>query len=352
MIKFNKGTKTIIVVGTGGVGKTTTAAAISTGLACAGFKVLVVTIDPSLRLAQAIGFKPNGIIQKIEIDSKYNLKSGELYASTVNHEIVFQYFLTQAMGSKSNEIQIKKITENRLFKQLSTKLSRSQDFTTLFYLYTQSISKKYDYIVLDTPPAEHTWTFLKAPAKLSALFNSEILVWFTKTGNKPSSFFSKILKQGTEKAFDILKLLTGSEFFNELKLFFEAIQNWQTPIQNTIAECQKLLMSIETEFVLITNFDQNKFKDSLSLSRKIYNEGYNLSHMIINLIPDWTDEKSNEHSDEIENYRKLYKQTMKTMLDQISDSEQHLKVYKSMNLSQNINHAEMYTIYKNIEKIN
>ncbi len=345
-MEFQAKTKTIIFIGTGGVGKTTTAAAIGYGKAMEGYKVLVITIDPSQRLAQAMNFTPNGKIQKIPTPKA----RGSLHASTINHTQVFTDFLERASQKTATEKDAKAIYKNKLFKQLSTKLSQSQDFTTLFYLYDQVQSDQYDYVILDTPPAQHTLSFLKAPEKIAVLFSEEISSWFRMPVDG-SSVFKKILNQGSMKILNILQMLTGSEFLNELKSFFDQIQNWQKPLRDLINDCQRLLVSPLTEFVLVTSFDQHKFELTKELSQKIHNEGYNLTHLIINMVPDWLDEKTEFKQDVIESFRKTYQSTLNNMTRQLSYFHKHLNVYKSYNLSQNVTHADLFKIYNQIHSI-
>lgn len=340
-------TKTIIFIGTGGVGKTTTAASVAFGKAMEGFKVLVITIDPSKRLAQAMNFTPNGKVQKIPTPKA----KGSLYASTIDHKQVFADFLEKASQKSGAEKDTQAIYKNKLFKQLSTKLAQSQDFTTLFYLYNHVESEKFDYVILDTPPAQHTLGFLKAPEKIAILFSDEISSWFRISSEKENSLLKKVLNQGSLKVLNVLKLLTGSEFLNELKSFFDRIQSWQKPLRDLIYDCQRLLVSSTTEFVLVTNFDQHKFELTKELSQKIYSDGYNLTHLIINMVPDWLDETTDYKHDTVESFRKLYQSTFKNMTRQLTYFHKNLNVYKSYNLSQNVTHADLFKIYNQIRRI-
>lgn len=347
-MQFNPKTKTIIFIGTGGVGKTTTAAAVAFGKAMEGYKVLVITIDPSKRLAQAMNFKPNGLVQKIPLGEKNSSgqkTKGSLHASTIDHEKVFFDFLKAGASKNSAQSDINKIQNNRLFKQLSTRLSQSQDFTTLFYLYHHVQSSQFDYVILDTPPAQHTWSFLQAPQKLATLFSDDITSWFRSSSEKSPSLFKKILHQGTLQALNALQMLTGSDFLNELKSFFDSVYVWQKPLKELVLNCQKLLIADTTEFVLVTSFDQNKFELTQSLSQKIYNEGYNLTHLIVNMTPEWLEEKSLSKDPTVESFRALYQNTLKQVSQKLSHLHRHLKVYKSFNLSQNMTHADLYKIY-------
>lgn len=344
---FQTKTKTIIFIGTGGVGKTTTAASVAFGKAMEGFKVLVITIDPSQRLAQAMNFIPNGKVQKIPTPKA----KGSLYASTIDHKQVFTDFLEKASQKTASEKDAKAIYKNKLFKQLSTKLSQSQDFTTLFYLYNHVESEKFDYVILDTPPAQHTLGFLKAPEKIAILFSDEISSWFRISAEEDTSLFKKVLNQGSLKALNVLQLLTGSEFLTELKSFFDRIQSWQKPLRDLIYDCQRLLVSPTTEFVLVTNFDQHKFDLTKDLSQKVHSDGYNLTHLIINMVPDWLDEKTAYKHETVESFRELYLSTFKNMTRQLSYFHKHLNVYKSYNLSQNVTHADLFKIYNQIHRI-
>ena len=346
-MEFQHKTKTIIFIGTGGVGKTTTAASIAYGKAIEGYKVLVITIDPSWRLAQTMNFIPNGQVQKIHTPKA----KGSLYASTIDHEKVFASFLQKASQNSGSSIDLQSIYKNKLFKQLSTKLSRSQDFTTLFYLYNHVESQIFDYVILDTPPAQHTLIFLNASRKIDILFSDEISSWFRTSTENKNSLIHKVFYQGSLKVFNTLQLLTGSEFLNELKSFFEHIQQWQKPLRDLIYNCQRLLVSPTTEFVLVTNFDQHKFELTKELSQKIYNDGYNLTHLIINMVPDWLDEKTDYKNETIESFRKLYQSTFKNMTHQLSYFHKHLNVYKSYNLSQNVTHVDLFKMYNQISRI-
>lgn len=165
MFEIKPTTKTIISIGTGGVGKTTMSAALAVGLSNQGKKVLVLTIDPSQRLAQALGIKSDGEV--------YTVKEN-LFACTVNHEKVFKEFIFKAAAKSMSVVDTEKLLKNKLYQQLSTQLSGSQEFTSLFKLNEFVQSQKYDIVILDTPPAQHTWNFLTAPEKLARLFNEGV----------------------------------------------------------------------------------------------------------------------------------------------------------------------------------
>lgn len=340
MIKVAATTKTIICIGTGGVGKTTMAAAMASGLS-EEKKVLVLTIDPSLRLAQALGIKPDGEIYKVK---------NNLFACTLNHEKAFHEFVLKAANHSASSEEVDKLLNNKLYKQLSTQLSGSQDFSALFKLNEYVQSKEYDIVILDTPPAQHTWNFLHAPEKIGQLFNEGVAQWFRDPEQKDTSFFKRVLNTGTTQVLKVLENLTGSEFVKELGIFFRAIQRWQTPLEKQVGDCHKLLTAKTTEFVLVTALDPSRITEALRLSAEIEKQGYNLKSIIINRVPLWIKEEVT--AGPVVRYVKYLKALEAKLLGSKSKFGAHLKVYKSHEVSHNQMHVEnLSDIYHRIELI-
>lgn len=340
MMKIAASTKTIICIGTGGVGKTTMAASIASGLS-EHKKVLVLTIDPSLRLAQALGIKPDGEVYKVK---------NNLFACTLNHEKAFHEFVLKAASHTATPEEIEKLLQNKLYKQLSTQLSGSQDFSALFKLNEFVQSKEYDIVILDTPPAQHTWHFLHAPEKLGQLFNEGVAQWFRDPEQKDTSFFKRILNTGTTQVLKVLENLTGSEFVKELAIFFRAIQRWQTPLEKQVSDCHKLLTARSTEFMLVTALDPSRISEALRLSSQIEKQGYNLKSIIINRVPAWIKEEIS--AGPVVRYVNYLKALEARLLGSKSKFSPHLKVYKSHELSHNQLHVEnLSDIYHHIELV-
>lgn len=340
MIKLSAKTKTVICIGTGGVGKTTMAATLAAGLS-KDRKVLVLTIDPAKRLAQALGIKADGKVYKVK---------NNLYASTLNHEEAFKEFVMLAAEKHATKEEIEKVLNNKLYQQLSTQLSGSQDFSSLFQLNQYVQSGEYDVVILDTPPAQHTWHFLHAPEKIAQLFNEGVAQWFRDPDQKNAGLLKKLLNTGTQQVLRILETLTGSEFVKELSVFFKAIQKWQTPLEKQVWDCHKLLIANSTEFLLVTALDPSRISEARRLSMEIEKQGYNLKNIIINRVPEWINEEVSSES--ILGYVEYLKALEKQLLGSKSKFGPHLKVYKSHELSHNQLHVEnLSDIYHNIEPI-
>lgn len=311
--------KVLVCVGSGGVGKTTVAASLAVMAAEEGKRVLVLTIDPAKRLAQTLGIEGTKDITKVP---GQNFK-GELYASVIDHKKTFDDFVSRA-AQKSEAA--KKIFQNSLYKQLSTNLSGSQEFTALEKLYACFESGDFDLIILDTPPTKHAIDFLSAPQKLAALFSEGVAKWFRDPEGKKSGFFGHLLQTGTRQVLKVLETLTGSQFIRELGDFFVNIEQWQGKLLQRTIEVQRMLVAPTTKFVLVTSFDQAKLKEAEYFSREIKKGGYHLDTVILNRIfPYWLDLRTgSEKNGPDQQLVDLYKQ-MKSFYNQRDALYQHFE---------------------------
>lgn len=276
-------TKILVCVGSGGVGKTTVAASLAVLAAKEGKKVLVLTIDPAKRLAQTLGIEGTKDVTRVPgQDFK-----GELYASVIDHKKTFDDFVARA-AKKSEAVE--KIYKNKLYQQLSTSLSGSQEFTALEKLYSIYESQAFDLIILDTPPTKHALDFLQAPQKLSALFTEGVAKWFRDPAGKKTSFIGKMLHTGTKQVLKALEVLTGSNFIHELGDFFINIEQWQEQLLKRTTEVHRMLTAPSTRFCLVTSFDQAKLKEAEFFSHQIRLGGHNLTTVVLNRVfPYWLD---------------------------------------------------------------
>ena len=283
--------------------------------------------------------------------------NGELWAGIVDHKKTFEWFVRRASGDASDNFDIEALLQNRLYQQLSNRLSGSQEFTSLISLYRFASSKQYDLVILDTPPSQHTWSFLRAPEKISALFNEGITSWFRHTNTEKKGLLKKILNLGTTQVLRTLETLTGSFFMKELSAFFTAIQKWQVPLEDYIMNCHRLLVSAETEFIMVTALDSSRINEAQKLSREIQKQGYRLTSVIINRIPTWAHLSSAEQltikSPRVVALIKYYESLENDLQNRLNHFKKSLKVYKCLELSQNTENAtDLQKNYNNIEAVN
>ncbi|MBX7231288.1 MAG: AAA family ATPase [Bdellovibrionales bacterium] len=262
----------VVCIGTGGVGKTTVSAALGMAAAKGGKRVLVLTVDPAQRLADALGIQKNG-----EDVVVAHYKSGSLSAALVDSKLIFTQFIEKF---SSNPESAKKLINNRLFQQLMTHLSGTQEFTAMERLLNSVTLNKYDLIILDTPPTQHAIDFLNAPEKIFRLLQSPLPQWFSKSHSL--GFWQKKIMQGSEKLFPLLEKVTGSHFLTELKDFFVSLGGLQETVVQHSLQVHGLLSSPQTSFILITALDQIKLFDAKELLQSLEKSGHRIEGIIVN----------------------------------------------------------------------
>ncbi len=278
MASWLKPLKVVICAGTGGVGKTTVAAAIALKAAQSGKRVLVLTIDPARRLADALGIRPHAEEQKVKISVK-----GELYAAMVDPETIFTDFVRRA--SPRPEVA-DRLLKNRLFRELASTLNGSQEFTSLERLLVAIESAKFDLIVLDTPPTQHALDFLKAPERIFSLFQESVTRWFLE--KEKQGFVQKVFHQGTKTVVAALEKITGSGFLRELSEFFTAAAAIQDQVASRSIAVHRLLAQPDTGFVLVSAFDEAKLHEAMEFAGDLESTGHHLKAIIINrALPRW-----------------------------------------------------------------
>ncbi len=270
--------KVLVCAGSGGVGKTTLSAALGLAMARKGKRVMVLTIDPSKRLAQALGFK--GEDSEVLVPHP----SGNLSAGLIQAEQIFDQFVRE---SCTDPALADKLLRNRLYRQLSRSLSGSQEFTSLEKLLKIYESGKYDIVLLDTPPAEHAMDFLKAPERIYSLFQDSITKWFIQSPNE-GPLWQRLMNRGTQTMLNALERITGASFIRELSDFFQSMSTLQSRVTERSMKVHRLLTGHQTGFLLVTGFDQAKLREATDFSKELKAGGYQMMGVIVNrAFPLW-----------------------------------------------------------------
>jgi anion-transporting ArsA/GET3 family ATPase len=272
--------RVLVCAGSGGVGKTTIAAALGVIGARRGLRVLVLTIDPARRLATALGLGgTRGAVSVPEQDYP-----GELWAEMIDPEAIFTDYIRRVAPS---ETVVRSILENKLYQQLSTTLSGSQEFTSLVRLHDAATSGRYDLVILDTPPAGHAVEFLEAPERLISVFDGRVARWLTGDSTY-GGVLGGLLRRGTHAALGTLQLLTGKAFIQELTGFFDGVRSIAGEIGGKSRLAHELLTARTTAFVLISGFDAAKLQEGEEFARSLEQQDYRLRAVIMNrAFPEW-----------------------------------------------------------------
>lgn len=327
--------KVIVSTGTGGVGKTTVSAALGALMARQGKKVLVLTIDPARRLAQALGLESSSF-EATRVEGVAG--TGELYASMIDAKRIFDRFVERF--SPHQEV-MDKLKSNRLYQQLVTALTGSQEFTSMDRLLSEFELQEYDLIILDTPPTQNAVDFLKAPKHVTSLFDERITRWFIRKGEKVN-LFSKIVSRGTQTAISALERVTGSEFVRELSDFFEQMSYLQNSVRERSERVERLLREPSTRFLVVASPDQQKLRETQGFLETLKEGGFHLDNLLINRsYPQWlTREGSSSSSWSFYNEAVQYYEEQLQQIAKFKDENSFISIFNLPEADRPLNGVE------------
>ena len=216
----------IVCVGSGGVGKTTTAAALAVEAARMGRRVIVVTIDPARRLANSLGLEALGNDERAIPTSKFSdhgiEAAGSMHAMMLDSGLTFDEVVSRVAGDDETR---DRILGNRIYRHMSETLSASQEYMASEKLYDLYHSGRYDLVVLDTPPMKNAIDFLEASGRLSRFLDEKIMGWFLRPHASGLIRGSRLLQGPVALVYRLLGSVFGNEFLDDLSEFFLAFKD-------------------------------------------------------------------------------------------------------------------------------
>ena len=252
--------------GSGGVGKTTTSAAIAMGMAARGKRVAVVTIDPAKRLANALGLEtldnqPRRVDEQVFAEHGLEL-SGELWAMMLDAKRTFDELIDRLAPDERTRDEV---LSNRIYQELSNAVAGSQEFTAIAKLYELDQEGGFDLLVLDTPPSRNALDFLDAPDRLTNFFEGRALQVFLK----PANLGMRIVGRGTTVVFSVLRRATGVDMLTDLSVFFRALGGMIDGFRERAERVNELLADPGTTFLIVTSAEREPIDEAIYFRRKL-----------------------------------------------------------------------------------
>ena len=281
MKKHLQGRSVIICAGSGGVGKTTTSAALALGLAAQGKRVAVVTIDPAKRLANALGLDELGN-EPMRVDPRrlagHGVEiTGELWAMMLDAKRTFDELIERLAPDEATRDEV---LSNRIYQQLSGAVAGSQEFTAVAKLYDLHRSGHFDVLVLDTPPSRNALDFLDAPDRLTGFFEGRALRVFLA----PTGLAAKVVGRGTGVVFGVLKRLTGVDLLQDLSVFFKALGGLIDGFRERAEGVKKLLGDPGTTFLIITSPEREPVDEAIFFHGKLLEARMDFGGLVVNRV--------------------------------------------------------------------
>ena len=275
----------IVCAGAGGVGKTTTAAAIALQAAVEGKKTAVLTIDPARRLASSLGLKELTNSPRKVNNRKFSAAGlepkGELHAMMLDTKSTFDEVVTRYAPSPE---QAQRILANRFYKNISGTLSGTQEYMAMEKLYELYSDGGYDLIVIDTPPTRNALDFLDAPRRMTDFFESRVLRWFLMPYMKAGGGIMRVANVAAVAFLKIVKRIVGSEVLEDTAEFFSNLEGMYEGFKQRAREVAALLQSPSTSFVVVTSPAEESVAEATFFASRLNEAGLPFGALVVNRV--------------------------------------------------------------------
>jgi anion-transporting ArsA/GET3 family ATPase len=274
----------LVTCGSGGVGKTTTAAALALRAALAGRRVLVCTIDPSRRLATSLGLNQlSGRPRTIPLSrvSGSSRRTGELWAMVLDVKSTFDAIVTRYAPDQAAR---DRILRNRFYHHVSAALSGSHEYMAMEKLLELSADERWDLVVLDTPPTRHALDFLEAPDRLMGFLDTSVLRWFLRPYFVAGRLTLKVATRTGAVALRIADRFLGLQFLQDLSEFFLAFESLYDGFKERAARVHGLLREPSSGFVLVASPQALALEEALYFHRRLTEKGMPFVAFVVNRV--------------------------------------------------------------------
>ncbi len=284
----------LVVVGSGGVGKTTVAAALGLLSASQGKDTLVMTFDPSRRLKDALGVGDAAEDCEVRVESD---TPGRLHASLLDAKRTFDRLIRHY---SPNEEAAERLLSNGFYQHLAGTLGGVLEYMAVERLYEVAAKGGYERIILDTPPTRQALDFLEAPERMMGFLDSGALrialkSWFDDTGQLRATSKWGFVGKGVEAFFD---RIIGLDLLRDFAEFFQAFGPLYDGFGERALAVQELLRCKRTLFALVAGPGEEKIPDTLFFARRLEASGHRLGPVIVNRVHPTID-PSGDDADEL-----------------------------------------------------
>jgi anion-transporting ArsA/GET3 family ATPase len=283
----------VICCGSGGVGKTTTAAAIALEGAQRGRRAVVVTIDPAKRLADALGLSGGLTNTPSRIEGPW---PGELWAVMLDTKSTFDALVARYA---SDAAQAERILNNRFYRNISGALSGTQEYMAAEKLYELHTEDRFDLVVVDTPPTRNALDFLDAPARLVRFLDHRLY----RALMAPTRAYLRALGFAAQAFVRTVSKVVGGEVLSDAIAFFHAFDGMEAGFRQRAQRVLHLLAAPETAYTLVTAPRRESVEEADFFARRLADGGLDVAALIVNRMhPSFGDGSAEEARAEAERW--------------------------------------------------
>ena len=271
----------VISCGSGGVGKTTTAAALGAMAAAhLGGKVLVLTVDPARRLANALGLERFGNVERRVPNELFEAAGveplGELWAAMLDTKESWDGLVrTHAPDVETRDA----ILSNPLYQNVTGKFVQSHDYIAMERLYEIHSSGRYDLIIVDTPPTRNAIDFLEAPERMADFFSSRLLRWLI------APYRNRLISAASKPFYKVADTILGAQFLEDIAELFQTMYDGFVERAKAVT---RLLEDRRTTFVVVSTLEAAPVREAEFFIDELSEREFHLGAVVLNkVLPDY-----------------------------------------------------------------
>ncbi len=270
----------VISCGSGGVGKTTTSAAAAAMAAVRqGGKVLVLTVDPAKRLANALGLDGIGNTEAQVPPEAFRAAGvrprGELWAAMLDTKQSWDDLVRRHAPDRRTAAQI---LDNKLYANITGRFVQSHEYIAMERLYELHATGRYDLIVVDTPPTRNALDFLEAPDRMADFFSSRLLQLLTVPGR------SRLLSFATKPFYSVADRVLGSQFLSDIAEFFQLFQSMGPGFVERAKAVDRVLHDSRTTFLVVSTLEAAPAHEAEFFLDSLQTMGFHRGGLVLNKV--------------------------------------------------------------------
>ncbi|MFB9718961.1 ArsA family ATPase [Planobispora longispora] len=273
------GTRIIVCCGSGGVGKTTTAAALGLRAAERGRCAVVLTVDPARRLAQSMGLSELDNTPRL-IKGVEGAGTGKLYAMMLDMKRTFD----EIIEAHADPERARQILTNPFYQSLSSSFSGTQEYMAMEKLGQLRRSGEWDLIIVDTPPSRSALDFLDAPERLGRFLDGRFIRMLTAPAKAGGRSAFKLLNAGFGLVAGALTKLLGAQVLKDLQTFVSALDAVFGGFRTRAEQTYKLLQAPGTAFVVVAAPERDAMREASYFVERLAEERMPLAGVVINRV--------------------------------------------------------------------
>ncbi|MEV1198778.1 ArsA family ATPase [Microbispora rosea] len=274
-------TRIIVCCGSGGVGKTTTAAALGLRAAERGRSVVVLTVDPAKRLAQAMGLTElDNTPRRVHDVDGAGEAGGELHAMMLDMKRTFD----EIIEAHADPERAQQILTNPFYQSLSSSFSGTQEYMAMEKLGQLRRSNEWDLIVVDTPPSRSALDFLDAPERLGRFLDGRLIRILTAPAKAGGRSAFKLLNAGFGMVAGILTKVIGAQVLRDIQMFVTALDAVFGGFRQRAEQTYRLLQAPGTAFLVVAAPERDAMREASYFVERLADERMPLAGLVVNRV--------------------------------------------------------------------